>query len=197
MKLIQVFVIAIIITGIQARCHAGANCDDWREKRGYCVDYIKTKIPTFPVPQSAAELAALKNRDVPDIAEGDVAIFRYRNYWHVAYVEKVHRDKDGKATALDVSEMNFGRQLSLYEFEDLWNVKSDSEWKRAVSCGVTCNFTKKTSRKNVALSTVKQVWSPASTAANAEWKRRVKIVIDKVKGILGRFFLNRQSKENS
>lgn len=178
-------------------CHAGVTCDDWMEKGGYCVDYVKDKIPTFPLPQTAVELAALKNKKVRDVAVGDVAVFRYRNYWHVAFIEKVHRNRHGKATAIDISEMNYGRQLSFYEYKNIWGEKSDSEWQRAVACGVTRNYNKQTSRKHVSLSTVKQVWSPDSVSANVDRKRRVRIVIDKVRRILARLFLGRQSEENS
>jgi hypothetical protein len=167
------------------------------EKGGYCVDYVKTKIPTFPLPQTAAELAALKNKDIPDVAEGDVAIFKYRNYWHVAYVEKVHMNKRGKATAIDISEMNFGRQLSFYEYQNIWKGKNDSEWKRAISCGVRLNYNKKTTRKNIALSTVTQVWSPFEVTVKVEKKRRVRIVFDRVRRIFARFFSSLKNKENS
>lgn len=193
MKLISVIAMALIITAMHAGCYAGVTCDDWMEKGGYCVDYVKEKIPTFPLPQTAVELAALKNKKLRDVAEGDVAVFRYRNFWHVAYIEKVHRNRHGKATAIDISEMNFGRQLASYEYKDIWGVKSDSEWKRAVACGVTHNYNKKTSRKNVSLSTVTQIWSPAPVAATVERKRRVRMVIDKVRRILCRFLLCQQS----
>jgi hypothetical protein len=194
---ISVLVTAGIIAGMHASCYAGVNCDDWIDKGGYCVDYVKTKIPTFPTPQTATELAALNNKDITDVTEGDVAIFRYSNYWHVAYVEKVHFDKHGNATVIDVSEMNFGRQLSLYEYQKIWRVRSNSEWKRAISCGVTYNYNKKRSRKKVALNTVKQIWSPGSDTVKVARRRRVDIVADRVRGILSRFFLRLQSKENS
>lgn len=197
MKLIQIIAIAVIITGMHAGGHAGVKCDDWINRGGYCIDYVKTRIPTFPLPQTATELAALKNKDIPDVAEGDVAVFRYRHYWHVAYIEKVHRNKQGEAKAIDVSEMNFGRKLSFYDYQAIWSIKSDSEWKRAVACGVTHNYSKKTSRKNVELATVKQIWSPAAVTAKDERKRRVRVVLDKVRGVFSRFFLSLQSKENS
>lgn len=197
MKLIAAIVTAITITSMHTGCHAGVSCDDWMEKGGYCVDYVKAKIPTFPLPQTAVELAALNNKRVPDAAVGDVAVFRYRKHWHVAYIEKVHRDRHGKATAIDISEMNYGRQLSFYEYKNIWGVESDSEWQRAVACGVTRNYNKQTSRKHVSLSTVTQIWSPASVTAKVEKKRRVRIVIDKVRGLFARIFLGRQSGEKS
>lgn len=197
MKLISVIFTAFIITALNTGCYAGVTCEDWIDKGGYCVDYVKSKVPTFPLPQTAAELAALSNKDIRAVAEGDVAVFRYRRYWHVAYIEKVHRNRHGKATSIDVSEMNFGRQLSLYEYRNIWREESNSEWKRAVACGVTHNYSKKTSRKHVALGTVKQIWSPAAAKVEVERKRRVGIVLDKVRRILCRFFRCQQSKENS
>lgn len=195
MKLVPAFVTAISVTA--TGCYAGVDCGDWIKRRGYCVDYVKTRVPAFPVPQSAGEVAALNNREIPDISEGDVAIFRYSNYWHVAYVEKVHLDKEGKSTAIDISEMNFGRKLSSSDYKKIWGEKSDAEWKRAVSCGVTHKYGRKGSRKKVDLDTVRQVWSPASAKAGVDRKGRVKIAVARVRGMLSRFFLRLQRKEQT
>lgn len=163
MKRIIIIVTAIVITGMHTRSYAGCDCDDWMAKGGYCVDYIKTKIPTFPIPQNTTEIEVLKNRDIPEVTEGDVALFDLSSYWHVAYVEKVHLDQQGKAISIDVSEMNFGGHMSFEEYKKIWRQKSRSEWKRALCCGVTDNYDQTSSRKNVALNTVKQIWSPAET----------------------------------
>src|SRR5690242_2731935 len=96
------------LIAVSSTAFAGCNCDDWMDRGGYCVDYVKTKIPTFPIPKSETEIEALKNREISKVEEGDVAIFDLGRYWHVAYVEKVHTDSRGRATAIDVSEMNFG-----------------------------------------------------------------------------------------
>ena len=189
MRLITVIVTIIIITGTHSYSYAGCNCDDWMKMGGYCVDYIKTKIPTFPIPQNTTEIAALKNKDIPEVAEGDVAMFNISNYWHVAYVEKVNLNQQGDATSIDVSEMNFGGQLSFSEFKNKWNPKSRSEWKRALCCGVTNNYDQTGSRNNVLLDTVKQIWSPVSTASEDVKGERNVTIVDKVRDVFNRFFL--------
>lgn len=173
---IPIIVATIVVAGLlHARCYAGCNCDDWMQKGGYCVDYIKTQIPAFPIPQNATEIEALKNKDISDVEEGDVAIFNLGSYWHVAYVEKVYPDQQGNAAAIDVTEMNFGGQLSFGEFRNTWKQKSRSEWKRALCCGITDNYGQAGSRKNVALNTVTQIWSPDET------------VFDKVREVFNEF----------
>lgn len=179
-----------VITGMQhTSCYADCNCDDWVEKGGYCVDYVKSRIPAFPIPQNTTEIAVLKNREISDVTEGDVAMFNFSNYWHVAYVEKVHQDQQGNATAIDVSEMNFGDQMSFNEFKKKWRQKSRSEWERALCCGVTDNYDQTGSRKKVALNTVKQIWSPDSAVSGVAKKERDDTVFDKVREVLNRFFL--------
>lgn len=116
-------------------------------------------------------------------------MFNFSNYWHVAYVEKVHLDQQGNATSIDVSEMNFGRQMSFGEYKNKWRLKSRSEWKRALCCGVTDNYDRTSSRKNVALNTVKQIWSPVSTASADVNGERDDTVFDKIREVLNRFFL--------
>jgi hypothetical protein len=188
---ILVIAATFVITGMQqTSCYADCNCEDWVKKGGYCVDYVKTRIPTFPVPQSTSEIAVLKNREIPEVTEGDVAMFNFSNYWHVAYVEKVHQDQQGNATAVDVSEMNFGDQMSFNEYKKKWKQKSRSEWKRAICCGVTDNYGQTSSRKNVALNTVKQIWSPLSTVSGVANKERDDAVFfDKVREVFNRLFL--------
>ncbi|MBC8017604.1 MAG: hypothetical protein H7X83_03665 [Verrucomicrobia bacterium] len=165
MKQIQILVTAIVITVVHSSCYAGCNCDDWVARGGYCVDYVKTKIPTFPIPKTVAEIAALKNKETSKVTEGDVAIFDLGNYWHVAYIEKVHLDQQGTATAIDVSEMNFDRQISFDEYKNRWDTKNKSEWKRSLCCGVTKKYARISMRKNIALDSVEQVWSPVSAAS--------------------------------
>ena len=188
MKRITVIVLAILISGIHTCCYAvSCNCDDWMEKGGYCVDYIKTRIPTFTIP-SKDEMADLKNTDIADVTEGDVAIFTIENYWHVAYIEKVHRNLLGNATAIDVSEMNFGDDLSFAEFKAKWKSKSRAEWNRTFCCGITDNYDQITSRKNIDLNTVKQIWSPDDVASEGIGRRQVKAIVGKVREFINRFF---------
>lgn len=186
---ILVIVATILITGMShTSCYAGCNCDDWMKKGGYCVDYVKTKIPTFPIPQNTDEIAVLKNKDIPEVTEGDVALFDFSNYWHVAYIEKVHLDQHGNATSIDVSEMNFGDQMSFNEYKKKWRQKSRSEWKRALCCGVTDNYDQTSSRKNVDLNTVKQIWSPASMTSESVKREHDGTVFDKVREVFNQFF---------
>lgn len=189
MRQIPVYVTALAITLIYTHCYAGCDCSDWVNKRGYCVDYIKSKIPTFPVPKTHSETAALKNKEITDAREGEVAIFKVSNYWHVAYVEKVHRNKSGVALAIDVSEMNFGGPLSFDEFKATWNSTNESEWKKALCCGVTDKYDQTSSRKKVPLATVMHIWSPTSVVSNGASGEHETNIIKKISKVLNRFFL--------
>ena len=187
MRILVVTATFVAATMLHTNCYAGCNCDDWMKKGGYCVDYVKTKIPSFPIPQNTFEIEALKNKDIPEVTEGDVALFSISNYWHVAYVEKVHLDQHGNATAIDVSEMNFGDQLSFNEFRNKWKQKSKSEWKRAICCGVTDNYDQAGARKNVDLNTVKQLWSPVVAASESAKEEDDDTAFDKIRETLNRF----------
>lgn len=189
MRRIPIIVTVCVTTVMHTCCYAGCNCDDWMKRDGYCVDYVKTKIPTFPVPNNVAEIAALKNKEVPEVTEGDVAIFDLGNYWHVAYVEKVHLDRQGNAASIDVSEMNFGGQMSFHEYKSKWSPKNKSEWKRALCCGVTDEYDQTSLRKNVELNTVKQIWSPVVAASGGVGERRGNTVVNKVREVFNRFVL--------
>ncbi|BCS52519.1 hypothetical protein [Geobacter sp. SVR] len=184
MKRISIIAATLLLAGTY--CHAGCTCDDWVKKGGYCVDYVKSRVPLFPIPKDHAEITELKNEAVSGVSEGDVALFDLGNYWHVAYVEKVLRDRHGNATGIDVSEMNFGGEMSFEEYKNRWNPKSESEWRRAVCCGVTDKYFQLGFRRNVPLSSVTQVWSPPSEGFN--W-RDGKAVAGKAREVLNRFFL--------
>lgn len=187
MKRIAVIVLALLISGVHTCCHAmSCNCDDWMEKSGYCVDYVKDRIPKFPIPYKN-DMPTLKNTDVASVTEGDVAIFTVKNYWHVAYVEKVHRNLRGEPTAIDVSEMNFGDELSFSEFKEKWKSNSQYEWNRALCCGITDNYDRITRRKNVPLGTVTQVWSPDDVPPEGIG-RRVNAIVDKAREVINQFF---------
>lgn len=189
MRRISIIVVTVVIAAMHSNCYAGCNCEDWVNRDGYCVDYVKSRVPEFPVPNDVAEIEVLKNRDVPEVMEGDVAIFDLGRYWHVAYVEKVHLDNQGNASAIDVSEMNFGGKMSYKEYKSRWSPKSVNEWKRALCCGVTDKYSQTSTRKNVALDTVKQIWSPAEVPAEAIGINRFNSVVSKVREVLNRFIL--------
>ena len=162
MRIVLIIVSMALFTAVNSSCYAGCNCDDWVVKGGYCVDYVKSRIPSFPIPTNASEIVNLKNKETTKITEGDVAIFSVSNYWHVAYVEKVHTDKHGNATSIDVSEMNFGRQVSFDDYQIKWQSKDKREWNRALCCGITSKYDQISKRKYVSLDTVKQIWTPSS-----------------------------------
>jgi hypothetical protein len=188
MRRIPLIAAAVALTLVHTRCYARCNCDDWMGRGGYCVDYVKTRIPTFPIPKTDAEIAALKNRETTQVEEGDVAIFDLGNYWHVAYVEKVHLDRQGAATSIDVSEMNFGGNMSFQEYRNNWKQKNASEWKRALCCGVTKNYDQTGRRKNIALDSVEQIWSPDTLAPQeARAGQRDDRLIDKAREAFNRF----------
>jgi len=188
MRRILLISLSIAVAGVYTKVHAAScSCSDWMNKAGYCVDYVKEKIPEFPIPQNTTEIASLKNKEISEITEGDVAIFSLRNYWHVAYVEKVHRNQQGIASAIDVSEMNFGDQMSFDEFRASWKSTNENEWKRAICCGVTDKYDQMSFRKNIALDTVKQIWSPDSAESESVSVRRARTAVDKVKEVLNRF----------
>ena len=189
MKCITMFLTAITVTVMHASCYAGCNCDDWLKKGGYCVDYVKRRIPAFPIPNNATEIAVLKNKEIPEVTEGDVAIFDLGNYWHVSYVEKVHMDQQGNATAINVSEMNFGGQMSFLEYNNKWSSHNESEWKRALCCGVTNKYGQTSLRKNIPLNTIKQIWSPISAASESISGRRDNSGVDKITEVFNWFLL--------
>jgi hypothetical protein len=162
-------------------------------KGGYCVDYIKDRIPIFPIPDKD-DMPGLKNTDVADVTEGDVAIFAIKNYWHVAYVENVHRNSEGAAVAIDVSEMNYGGSMSFTEFKTTWKSKSRDEWNRAICCGITDNYDQVTRRSNIPLYTVKQIWSPDDVPSGVAGQRRLGLIVNKVREVINRFFDRTESK---
>jgi hypothetical protein len=157
---ILIALLSVTATNSSADC----NCDDWVKKGGYCVDYVKSRIPIFPIPQDATAIISLKNKEIKDVEKGDVVIFDLGRYWHVAFVEKVHFDRQGNAKAVDVSEMNFGSQMSFEYFKDKWGLASKIEWKRAICCGITKAYGKTGKRMNIELNYINQVWTSESFA---------------------------------
>lgn len=151
--------VAILLHCSAIPCRAQWACDDWVARQGYCVDYVKSRIPSFPVPQSDADMGRLNNREVGNIAPGDVAVFDLGRYWHVAYVERVQRDRRGNAIAIDVSEKNFGPRMTAEQYRATWGGQRNG-WERAVWCGVTGMYGRRGLRTDVPIGTVQQVWSP-------------------------------------
>ena len=187
MKFFAALVCALLLSGVATCSYAlNCSCEDWMDREGYCVDYIKDRIPSFPIPYRE-DMPDLKNREVADITPGDVAVFHIRNYWHVAYVERVHRDSRGEPTSIDVSEMNFGGGLSFGEFKAKWKSNSQEEWDRAVCCGITDSYGQVTTRNDVDIDTVKQVWSPDETEAGGA-ALRFKAIVGKVRQVIDRFY---------
>ncbi len=186
MKHLQILLVTIIISGMHVPCFASCDCDGWVDKGGYCTNYIKSRIPNFPLPESHEEAAALVNKGTEAVQEGDVAVFHYRNYWHFAYVEKVHHNTHGLATAIDVSEMNYGGKVSFDEFKETWGSNDPDEWKEALCCGITENYEETSSRKNVPLKTVKQIWSPDTVSVHDYETGRLATAIGKVREVVNR-----------
>lgn len=184
----RVLLIVLLLSACWSSNSFALNCDcgDWMNKGGYCVDYVKERVAVFPVPQNTTEIASLKNKPVSEISEGDVAIFNLSKYWHVAYVEKVYRDQNGAARAIDVSEMNFGDRLTRDEFKAKWKSRNEREWQRAICCGVTDKYDELSFRKNVAVNTVTQVWSPDPDDLEGITLRRDRGVVDKAKEVFNR-----------
>jgi hypothetical protein len=172
MRRIIIIVTTAIVTTMSSNCYADCSCDDWVIRSGYCVDYIKSRIQTFQIPKDTTEIANLKNKEIGKVAEGDVAMFYVSNYWHVAYVEIVHLDKHGNAAEVDVSEMNYGGQMSFHDYKSKWSPKNKSEWERALCCGVTNKYGQKSSRKNIPLNSIKQIWSPVAPVSEGANKGR-------------------------
>jgi hypothetical protein len=188
MNLYMGIILILVLTAVSESSFADCNCNDWINRGGYCVDYVKTKVPTFPSPKSVAEITVLKNKETSKVEEGDVAIFDLGKYWHVAYVEKVHMDSHGSATAVDISEMNFGGQISFDEYKTQWHTKSESEWKRALCCGVTKKYDQLSMRQNISINSVEQIWSP-DTAASQEINggQRDDTLLDKAREAFNQF----------
>ena len=181
-----ILILALLM--VSKNSYAGCNCNDWVKRGGYCVDYVKTKIATFPIPNTVAEITVLKNEETSKVAAGDVAIFDLGKYWHVAYVEKVHRDSQGNASAIDVSEMNFGGKMTFQEYKDTWNQNNEDEWKRALCCGVTTKYGQMSMRQNIAINSIEQIWSPDAAAFQEnKWWNMDDSLLDKVRESLNRF----------
>ena len=140
---IRIFGITLLFAGVLfvGDLHA-SNCSKYFGK-GYCVDYIEKKAghkQSGNASQwSGKKVSEMKN----DNKKGDVAIFPEAagGYGHVAYIEKVNKDKKGNVDSIEVSEWNYGPKM----------VDKD--------CAVTNKFGEKTTR-TVKIETVGRIWRP-------------------------------------
>ncbi len=167
MQHLVLLVAAFLPLCLASPCWCAWDCDDWERRRGYCVDYVKSRIPSFPIPRSEADVSRLNNRVPARIRRGDVALFDMGRYWHLAYVERVRRDRWGRASSIDVSEWNFGPPLTRESFRATWNQAAPPPWQRAVWCGVTEKFGRSGTRTGIPIQRVDQVWTPSPSL----WQR--------------------------
>ena len=112
-----------------------ADCRAWFGK-GYCTDYVKQKTGRSQRGDAKAWKGNTKRHEVK---AGDVAIFDFGKWGHVAYIEKVAKDKREKPTSLTVSEMNWGSPLD--------------------DCAKSPMFGK-VGRRTVSLDKVDRIWRP-------------------------------------
>lgn len=75
----------------------------WFAKGGFCTDYVQNRIAS---PQSVKpDKWQQVNPEI--VKKGDIAQF-YSPRAHYAFVDSVVKDKQGKVTAINVSEYNYG-----------------------------------------------------------------------------------------
>ena len=76
----------------------------WTRSGGFCTDWVEKRVA------AVAKRPAKELRLVPvaseQVAKGDLAVFASRA--HTAFVERVVKDRQGRAVAVDLSEYNFG-----------------------------------------------------------------------------------------
>lgn len=88
-------------------------CKDYVEKKGYSADYIESKTGKRQ-PGPAARWKS--NIELSDLKVGDVVFAYLRdaggNAQRVAMVDEVIAGADGKATAVIISEWNFGKRFT-------------------------------------------------------------------------------------
>lgn len=76
----------------------------WRRKGGFCTDWVEKRVAAVTSrPVKDLRLAPISPKQV---AKGDLAVFASRA--HTAFVERVVKDRQGRAIAVDLSEYNFG-----------------------------------------------------------------------------------------
>jgi len=102
----RVFKIGLVF-GLMVGALGAKDCKEYYGK-GYCVDYIQQKAGKK---QSGNAKDWTSNIKKEDVKAGDVAIFKFGNWGHVAYVDKVNYSKDNKPESLDISEWNWAEPL--------------------------------------------------------------------------------------
>ena len=113
--------------------------------KGYCTDYITSRVGTKP--SGHAKDWPANVTDKYSVRRGDAAIFRgVPSHGHVAYVERVNNDRNGKAESVDISEWNWHQEY------------------RDRNCAVTRNFGIRTDRYKISISNVSGFWRPSSAA---------------------------------
>lgn len=128
----------LIATNTQATC--SSECRQYCGQ-GYCTDYIFSRLHVKQVGDAKQWKG---NISANEVQSGDVAIFVFGKYGHVALVESV----DGNY--ITISEWNFGSC-------------NTSQCDQA--CGVTDNYGK-TTRRRVLVSSVTRFWRPAISLFN-------------------------------
>jgi hypothetical protein len=84
--------------------------------------------------------------------------------------------------------MNFGVRTSFDEYKKRWHTKNEGEWKRALCCGVTKKYDRTSTRKNVALNSVEQIWSPEiAVSQENNREQRDDSLLDKAREALNHF----------
>lgn len=76
----------------------------WTRSGGFCTDWVEKRVAAVTRrPVKDLRLAPIAPEQV---AKGDLAVFASRA--HTAFVERVLKDGQGRAVAVDLSEYNFG-----------------------------------------------------------------------------------------
>ena len=104
----------LIVTGVHATASLPARaqndgdratrCAAWIAKKGYSRDYVEQRTGSRPPPRNRWQ----DNIEQNDLQPGDVVIV---TLWpgHVALIEEIERDKQGKPERMRVSSFNYGR----------------------------------------------------------------------------------------
>lgn len=168
MKQTLYVLVVLLIVNVNIKCFAvdcaNSDCGFWYKKGGYCVAYVRTRIPSlykFKASENPFAINIPKNKETKDVEIGDAAIFAVGDFGHIAYVEKVNRDQNGNATSIDISEKNYGGPVSFDDFKKKWKINSQKEHEIATRCcGVTSLFDEERQRKEVPINKIDHIWSP-------------------------------------
>lgn len=76
----------------------------WTRRGGFCTDWVEKRV--VAVSKRPAKDLRLVPVAPAQVAKGDLAVFASRA--HTAFVERVVKDAQGRAAAVDLSEYNFG-----------------------------------------------------------------------------------------